>query len=74
MSHPSSPRPASSLAQRVNLYALALLDDAPAYDGAPSGMTCGAAAAYSVDKLSLRDPEGGRRVESIISSVCGVSL
>lgn len=62
------------IARRVACYALALLGDAPAYDGAPSGMTCGAAAAYSVDKLSLRDPEGGRRVESIISSVCGVSL
>lgn len=62
------------IARRVACYALALLGDAPAYDGAPSGVTCGAAAAYSVDKLSLRDPEGGRRVESIISSVCGVSL
>ena len=62
------------IARQVACYALALLGDAPAYDGAPSGVTCGAAAAYSVDKLSLRDPEGGRRVESIISSVCGVSL
>lgn len=67
-------RPASTLAQRVHLYALALLGDAPLYDGAPSSITCGAAAAYGVDRLSLRAPSDARRAERIISDVCGVSL
>ncbi len=70
----STARPASSLAQRVHLYALALLDDAPAYDGAPFGVTCGAAAAYGVDRIAQRDFADGRRVERIISDVCGVAL
>ena len=69
-------KPFTSLLARVQLYELALLGDAPLYDENPAGITCGALAAYHVDRLARRPEttDDRRVVESIIDRVCGVSL
>ena len=71
---PAAPKAASPLAQRVGIYAFALLGDRPAFPGSPSGVTCGAIAAHSVDRLALRSRSDARVAEGIVSDVCGVSL
>lgn len=69
-------RDRSLFRHRVDCYALALLGDAPVYEAAPQGITCGALAAYHVDRMSTRPDlaEHARRAEAIISGECGVSL
>jgi len=65
-----------TLEARIQIYALALLDDAPVFDAAPQGIRCGELAAYHVDRLGSRSDtrEDARRVEAILSQECEVSL
>lgn len=69
-----SPAPTTPLARRVNIYALALLDDAPVSPALP--ITCGEIAAHELGMLARRSytAADAARVERTLPDACGVSL
>ena len=64
----------SRFSRRVEIYALALLDDTTVSVELP--MACGELAAHLVDRLNAKAStrEDARNVETILSRECGVSL
>ncbi len=67
-------RPVIAFPARVEVYALALLDDAPVSPAMP--IACGELAAPLLDAM-LAKPAGrgdARNVETILSRECGVTL